>query len=198
MVLFPNHQLARGYQPLAAALSASSLLSCLSFAVFVPMCHLVLSSASSVSFSAWTPPLPLSSPLCQSSSMTLERYVACWTDWEWHMSDAGGLSGAMKSVSPSVRMCLCVDSFPSGVSPGVKTPDFPPTQRHAYGWRFPVNDKKESVGSVCVCVHLYVFRDTEDYEQCDILFATWCIKRSYKPRVNISSCWFWLTLRSFL
>lgn len=54
MVLFSYHQLARrGQQPRAAALSASFMLSCLSLAVFVPLCPLVQSSASPVSPSAW-------------------------------------------------------------------------------------------------------------------------------------------------
>ena len=43
------------------------------------------------------------------------------------MSDVGGLSRATKYVSPSVLVCVyicvCVDSTPSGVRPGVNTPD---------------------------------------------------------------------------
>ncbi len=75
------------------------------------------------------------------------------------MSDVGGLSGATEYVSPSVvvcvYVCVCVDSPPSGVSPSAKTRDLrlsAHTQRHTCGFRFPVNNKKESVGGVCVCV----------------------------------------------
>lgn len=68
-----------------------------------------------------------------------------------------------------MSLCVCVDSFPSGVSPGVKTPDFPPTQRHAYGLRFPVNDKKESVEacvSVFVCMCSGTLRITNSVISC--------------------------------
>lgn len=62
MVLFPDYQLARkGWQPLAAALSASFMLSSHSLAVSVPLCPLVQSSALSVFPSAQ--PFP-SAALC--------------------------------------------------------------------------------------------------------------------------------------
>lgn len=92
------------------------------------------------------------------------------------MSDVGGLSGATKYVSPSMPVCayacVCVDSAPSGVGRGVRTPDLrlsSPTEAHIYGFRIPINNKKESVGGVCSGT-------LRIYEQCDILFATWCIK----------------------
>lgn len=41
------------------------------------------------------------------------------------MSDVGGLGRATKYISPSVfvHVCVCVHTLPSGVGPGVKTPD---------------------------------------------------------------------------
>lgn len=42
---------------------------------------------------------------------------------------------------------------PSGVSPGVKTPDWRlSSHTHTHSFRFPVNNKKESVGGMCVRV----------------------------------------------
>ena len=158
----PNYQLARrGEQP---ATSGSS--PCLLCALFSP------APLSSLPF-CLCPSVP-SSPVFSSPSVSAPPLhtvaVRHWRDvWPAEQIESdicqtwGDLVG-QRTVCPPARLCVCehVCVFtlpPSGVSPGVKTPDsrlsshtHTHTPTHTHSFRFPVNNKKESVGGMCVRV----------------------------------------------